>query len=723
MDNVPLYKIKLQRADILNIPNISLDADEVILETTGGTYTGRIAIGTGLGAGTHVMLPSSSLYHDPVTIKVSSQSYLALLGQELELLVDNLPIPDMSGYALLTNVLTLDNITPFTPDADYEPATKKYVDDIMTTWGTGDMTKAVYDQNNNGIVDEAENAATVNNLTVLTAVPLNALFTDTTYDLVTNIADGLMSSADKIKLDGLSLHGTYLTSLFDSNYAQVIDTISIVNGHIDSITTRNLTPADIGALPDTYIPPAGYAGWDLYVDSSFKGTISENEDVHLKSGNGILLTYLVNEFDNEIRIAHADTSGFSKTTLAGSNIITNIIVDNYGHVTDWVTRNLNAGDISAATDDHTHDVATQLIDGFMSAADKTYLDNLVATGGVQANFTETNPLSPSYIRNIPLTFTPSVHTHSVSDIIDFPTLSTDFLSLTDVTPTTYLDQAGKFVKVNSGETGLEFGTVDLSSIHTHSNKLTLDAIEEALTTALKSNYDTAYSHSQTAHAPSNAEQNVNADWNASSGDAQILNKPTSFTPESHTHSYIDLNDTTDTSYAGKNTYVPMVNSGATGLELTQTELATFLILSDTPSSYSGAGSKLVAVNAGGTALEFIASSGISDGHTHSNKATLDGIQEALTTALKSNYDTAYSHSQAAHAPTNADNTAANETSHADVLVDGDIGVNVAAQSHTHSLADITDEGTIASKNFWEGTQAAYDAISPKDSNTLYFITQ
>jgi hypothetical protein len=33
-------------------------------------------------------------------------------------------------------------------------------------------------------------------------------------------------------------------------------------------------------------------------------------------------------------------------------------------------------------------------------------------------------------------------------------------------------------------------------------------------------------HLASAHAPANAEQNVNADWNAASGDAQILNKPT-----------------------------------------------------------------------------------------------------------------------------------------------------------------------------------------------------
>lgn len=38
-------------------------------------------------------------------------------------------ITDLQDYALANNVLALDNTTPFTPDADYEPATKKYVDD------------------------------------------------------------------------------------------------------------------------------------------------------------------------------------------------------------------------------------------------------------------------------------------------------------------------------------------------------------------------------------------------------------------------------------------------------------------------------------------------------------------------------------------------------------------------------------------------------------------
>lgn len=51
--------------------------------------------------------------------------------------------------------------------------------------GSGDMLKATYDINDNGIVDNAEK---VNNHTVLTDVPANAVFTDTTYTAGTNVS-------------------------------------------------------------------------------------------------------------------------------------------------------------------------------------------------------------------------------------------------------------------------------------------------------------------------------------------------------------------------------------------------------------------------------------------------------------------------------------------------------------------------------------------------------
>ena len=57
------------------------------------------------------------------------------------------------------------------------------------------------------------------------------------------------------------------------------------------------------------------------------------------------------------------------------------------------------------------------------------------------------------------------------------------------------------------------------SNHNHDNKY--------LALSLKTNYDKAYTHSTSAHAPSNAEANVQADWNETntSSDAYIKNKP------------------------------------------------------------------------------------------------------------------------------------------------------------------------------------------------------
>ncbi|MGM0566673.1 MAG: DUF1566 domain-containing protein, partial [Bacteroidota bacterium] len=56
---------------------------------------------------------------------------------------------DLSALASKSNVLELDNTTAFTPDADYEPATKKYVDDNA---GGGSTTYSVGDFAHGGIV-------------------------------------------------------------------------------------------------------------------------------------------------------------------------------------------------------------------------------------------------------------------------------------------------------------------------------------------------------------------------------------------------------------------------------------------------------------------------------------------------------------------------------------------------------------------------------------------
>lgn len=65
----------------------------------------------------------------------------------------------------------------------------------------------IYYYDNGLKVYNSMNAATVNYHTVAADVPADAVFTDTTYSLATTSADGLMSSADKLKLSRIG--GSY----------------------------------------------------------------------------------------------------------------------------------------------------------------------------------------------------------------------------------------------------------------------------------------------------------------------------------------------------------------------------------------------------------------------------------------------------------------------------------------------------------------------------------
>ena len=61
------------------------------------------------------------------------------------------------------------------------------------------------------------------------------------------------------------------------------------------------------------------------------------------------------------------------------------------------------------------------------------------------------------------------------------------------------------------------------------NKDILDAIEVALTNTLKSNYDAAYAHSQTAHAPSNAQENVIESVSVNGENVSVVDKKVDIT--------------------------------------------------------------------------------------------------------------------------------------------------------------------------------------------------
>ena len=102
---------------------------------------------------------------------------------------------DLTEYTFdVTNGTTIDHVSK-TAGTGLSGSTDTYtiwldVDEIISAGtfnvyngadglGVGDMLKSTYDTNNSGVVDNAEK---VNGLTVETAVPVGAVFTDTVYD-------------------------------------------------------------------------------------------------------------------------------------------------------------------------------------------------------------------------------------------------------------------------------------------------------------------------------------------------------------------------------------------------------------------------------------------------------------------------------------------------------------------------------------------------------------
>ena len=189
-----------------------------------------------------------------------------------------------------------------------------------------------------------------------------------------------------------------------------------------------------------------------------------------------------------------------------------------------------------------------------------------------------------------------------------------------------------------------------------------------LTNTLKSNYDTAYTHSQSTHAPSNAEANVQADWNVTdiNSDAYIKNKPNNLA----TTNYVDTK------------VANLVDSAPETLD-TLKELST--ALGDDPNFATTIATQI------GSKVDKVDGKGLS---------TND-----LTDDLKANYDTAYSHSQSAHFSGNYNDltnkpTIPSKTSELE-NDSGYITINEVPEGHNHDNKDILDTITQEKIDGWE----------------------
>jgi hypothetical protein len=130
----------------------SVTGTEVFTETHDSTTNAYGLVSLNIGAGNPTDFANIDWANGPYFVKVVMGGNV--MGTSQLLSVPYAKYADNAG-----NVLALDNTTAFTPDADYEPATKKYVDDNVGGSGHyvgelygGGIVFYVYDNGQHGLI-------------------------------------------------------------------------------------------------------------------------------------------------------------------------------------------------------------------------------------------------------------------------------------------------------------------------------------------------------------------------------------------------------------------------------------------------------------------------------------------------------------------------------------------------------------------------------------------
>ena len=234
--------------------------------------------------------------------------------------------------------------------------------------------------------------------------------------------------------------------------------------------------------------------------------------------------------------------------------------------------------------------------------------------------------------------------------------------------------------------------------------------------------NTAYNHSQAAHAPSNAQKN--SDITKAEIEAKLTGDITS-------HNHTSLTGITSLTFAAN-------SDDSSVIKITKDSAVSytdFIMSDDAGSDMWRWRFKAWDSSASGTTAEFnlmtLKATSTTKGQLSVNgNITADSFTEGGT-ALSSKYaaashgthltlgtgsgnafrgdygNTAYNHSQAAHAPSNAQKNSDITKAEIEAKLTG------AITSHTHTAVN--------GYTIWVGTQAQYDAISSKSSTTIYYI--
>ena len=149
----------------------------------------------------------------------------------------------LSEKANSSDVLEKTNTTEFTPTADYQPATKKYVDDSVSSVGSGDMLKSVYDKDNDGIIDDVALLQYYGTTDIAISDP--SYFTvNETGETITGLTDTGKTQTELVI--PYEINGVKITTLFSGSDGISRPPVSILNGN--STITKVVIPKSVTTL-------------------------------------------------------------------------------------------------------------------------------------------------------------------------------------------------------------------------------------------------------------------------------------------------------------------------------------------------------------------------------------------------------------------------------------------------------------------------------------------
>ena len=254
------------------------------------------------------------------------------------------------------------------------------------------------------VVDDTGHISDVSSVTKsdITALGIPGSNTDTTYTLVTATDPGLMSSADKIKLDGIDKNANNFTYTHPSYTPKTSGLYKIVvddTGHISdtaAVTKSDITALGIpgsntdttydnfkGATSDTNgtngLVPAPYSGNQsqfLRGDATWATPPDTTYGIATTSKDGLMSTADKNKLDGIDTGANNYTH---PTYTAKASGLYKVTVDGTGHVSVAVAvtkSDITALGIPGQDTVVTYGEVTTTANGLMTAADKTKLDGI-----------------------------------------------------------------------------------------------------------------------------------------------------------------------------------------------------------------------------------------------------------------------------------------------------------------------------------------------------------